>query len=177
MATAPRPGPKATMLVALWAIVMIAVVSASGCYGRNCEGDVVTYGRNLGEGRMVSADKWESMPFDAKWLPFPRQRVWVFEMKDLGLRTPFDVNVYLSAQEDFVAEDGNFTPGGGNLTEISGIGPGRMTVKNGTCADYYLRVVAEASPQPPSSTPATPGDAGTTTDAASGDAGDAEAGP
>lgn len=163
---------RSTTLVLLWAIVMIAVVSASGCYGRNCEGSVDYFGRNPGEGRMASPDEWESMAFDAKWLPFPRQRVWVFEMKDLGLRTPFKVDVYLSAQENPVGENGNLTPGGGNLTEISGIGPGKMTVKNGTCADYYLRVVAEASPAP--GTPATtPPDAG----APALDAGDAEAGP
>lgn len=165
---------RTTTLLLLWAVVMIAVASASGCYGRNCEGEVAYYGRVPGEGRMASPDEWESMAFDAKWLPFPRQRVWVFEMKDLGLRTPFKIDVYLSAQENPVAENGNLTPGGGNLTEISGVGPGRMTVKNGTCADYYLRVVAEASPLPPA--PGAPPIADSGPDSGA-DAGDAEAGP
>lgn len=170
---ASTPRRRTTALVLLWVIVMVAVAAASGCYGRNCEGETTYFGRTAGEGRMASPDEWESMAFDAKWLPFPRQRVWVFEMKDLGLRTPFKVDVYLSAQENPVSENGNLTPGGGNLTEISGIGPGRMTVKNGTCADYYLRVVAEASPAPSGSPSTTPADAGTSTDAAS----DADAGP
>ena len=170
--TAPRPRRRTTALVLLWVIVMIAVAAASGCYGRNCEGEVTYFGRNLGEGRMANADEWESMPYDSKWLPFPRQRVWGLVMKDMGLRTPFKIDVSLSAQENPIAENGNFVPGGGNLTEISGVGPGTMTVKNGTCADYYLRVTAEARPVPTGATPSTPDDAGTS-DAAS----DADGGP
>lgn len=167
MAT-PTPRRRTTALVLLWVIVMTAVLAASGCYGRNCEGEVTYFGRVAGEGRMVSPDDWESMTWNEKWLPFPRQRVWVIEMKELGPRTPFKINVYLSAQENPGAEDGNLTQGGGNLTEISGIRPGTMTVKNGTCADYYLRVTAEASPLPPAPTASTATDAGTS---------DADAGP
>lgn len=171
---APTPRRRTTALVLLWVIVMIAVATASGCYGRNCEGETTYFGRVVGEGRMASPDKWESMPYNAKWLPFPRQRVWVIEMKDLGLRTPFDIDVELSAQENPIGEGGNLTKGGGNLTEISGIGPGAVTVKNGTCADYYLRVTAEASPVPSGATTSTATDAGTS-DADSG--ADADAGP
>ncbi len=147
------------LLVAVWSTVMGAVALVPGCYGRNCEGETAAYGRVPGEGRMVAPDAWESNPIDGKWLPFPRQRSWVFEMRDLGQRTPYLPEVFISGNENPSAENGNFTLAGGNLAEVSSVGPGRMTVKNDTCADYFVRVVAHAPPNPPVVTPPI-GDAG-----------------
>jgi hypothetical protein len=154
---------------ALWTTLMVSISVASGCYGRNCEGDVVVFGKNPGEGRLFSADKWESGPTDGVWLDFPKQRVWIFDLHELGGRTPAIVTPYVSAQADPVHElGGNFTIAAGNLAEISGAVPDQVVVHNGTCADYFLRVVVEAPPRAPeASLPSPIPDAG----------GDAEAGP
>jgi len=146
---------------------MIAVSFASGCYGHNCDGDVQVYGRNSGEGRLLSADLWESSPIDGAWLSFPKQRVWIFEINDIGDREPQIITPYVSAQENPSGEGANFTTAAGNLAEISSVQKGRMVVKNGTCADYFLRVVVLAAPNPPPAPTPVVADAG----------GDAEAGP
>jgi hypothetical protein len=156
----------------LWAVVMTVVGMATGCYGRNCEGETQIYGRTAGQGRLVSADLWESSPIDGRWLDFPKQRVYIFELEELGDREPQLIVPYVSAVPDPLHdESGQFTVAGGNLAEIFGAQKGRIGVKNGTCADYFLRVVVQAAPFPPG----TGADAGT---AGGNDAGgDAEAGP
>ncbi|MBX3191779.1 MAG: hypothetical protein KF819_32615 [Labilithrix sp.] len=158
-------------LVALWATVMLGVGLASGCYGRNCEGEVLAFGSKPGEGRLINADTWASGPMDGRWLPFPRQRVWVFDLKDLGDRIPQFPMPFVSAQEDPVLLDGNFTVGAGNIAEISAVGPGRIAVRNGTCADYYLYLVVTASPLPGATSSGAVPEADASTDAASADAG------
>jgi hypothetical protein len=130
---------------------MAATSFAAGCYNQACDGDVQVYGRNAGEGRMLSADMWESSPVDGVWLPFPGARVWIFELGELGDREPQIIVPSVSAQRDPTHDEGgNSTIAAGNLAEQSGIGKGRITIKNGTCADYYLRLVVVAAPRPPS---------------------------
>ncbi len=139
-------------LVALWGIVMGAVSFGAGCYGHNCDGDQLVWGRNPGEGRLINADTWESGPIDGVWLAFPHQRVWVFDLHDLGDRTPDFPLPYVSAEEDPLHRNSNFTVGAGNIVEMSGADKGRITLKNGTCADYYVRLVVQVTPRPPTTT-------------------------
>jgi hypothetical protein len=141
-------------VVGLWIVVMIAVASASGCYGRNCDGSVLVYGRDPGEGRLLSADLWESTPVDGIWLDFPKQRAWIFDLHDLGGRVPQVIVPYVSAQADPNHEPGaNFTIAAGNLAEISGVQNDQVIIHNGTCADYFLRLTVEAAPR--ATTPST----------------------
>jgi hypothetical protein len=155
-------------VVVLWTIVMVAVAFASGCYGHTCDGEVTVFGRNPGEGRLSSTDTWESGAIDGLWLDFPKQRAWIFDLHELGGRTPVTVIPYVSAQADPVHEFGNFTIAAGNLAEISGVAPDQVVIHNGTCADYFLRLVVEAPPRATNaSLPSEIPDAG----------GDAEAGP
>ena len=160
---------RVAAIVALWVTVMGAVSLASGCYGRTCEGEVTFFGKNAGEGRLLGADTWESGPIDGTWLPFPKQRAWVFELRDLGGRLPAVVTPYVSAQADPTREPGgSFAIAAGNLAEISGIASNQVVVRNGTCADYFIRVVVEAAPRGPDAEAPSPiPDAG----------GDAAAGP
>jgi hypothetical protein len=147
-------------VVGLWIVVMVAVASASGCYGRNCDGSVLVYGRDPGEGRLLSADLWESTPIDGVWLDFPKQRAWIFDLHDLGDRVPQVIVPYVSAQADPNHEPGgNFTIAAGNLAEISGVQNDQVIIHNGTCADYFLRLTVEAAPR--ATTPSTP-DSGAT---------------
>ncbi|AKV00031.1 hypothetical protein AKJ09_06694 [Labilithrix luteola] len=133
---------------------------APGCYGHNCDGEIVQYGAVAGQGHLLNVDTWESNPIDGPWLPFPKQRMYQFDLRALGNRPPQIILPYLSAQSDPLHEFGNFTIGGGNLTELSGATNGVLTVKNGTCADYFLRVVVQAAPVP--TAPVPNGDASTT---------------
>jgi hypothetical protein len=147
---APRASRRRTIgVVALWAIVMGGVSFLAGCYGHNCDGDSITWGRNPGEGRLIDADNWESSPIDGDWIPFTRQRVVFFEMRDLGDRIPYQIIPYISAEPNPVHDNGNWTLGSGNLAEHSGAGPGTIAIKNDTCADYFIRIVATVPPRPP----------------------------
>ena len=155
-----RRSRRVVGLVTLWMVVMVGVGSASGCYGHNCDGDVKVFGHELGEGHLASADLWESSPVDGVWLPFPKQRLWIFDLHDLGDRTPFNVTPYVSAQENPNLEGGNFTIAAGNLAEISGVVNDQVVIHNGTCADYFLRLTVQAAPRAPTSSTTSSPDSG-----------------
>lgn len=135
-------------LAVLWSVVTAATFAASGCYGHNCDGVATNFGQRPGEGQLVDEDTWQSGPIDGPWLPFPKRQTYFFDLNALGVdRVPAFVIPYVSAQSDPLHEGGNQTIAGGNLAEISGVDKGRVTVHNGTCADYFLRVVVAAPPR------------------------------
>ncbi len=143
-------GASVAALVALWAVVVAGALLGSGCYGRNCEGDNFTYGQNEGEGRLAGPDLWESGPVDGEWLPFPKQRLLKFDLRrTLGNRTPTLIVPYVSAQQNPFKDGANFVPGAGNIVEIFFATDGQVIVHNGTCADYYIRLVVQAPPLAP----------------------------
>ncbi len=134
---------------ALWLAVGAGTLLAPGCYGRNCEGGIEVFGVDAGQGEMVTPDRWASNPFEGQWLWFPRQRLYFFEVPELGGRTPDLILPYVSASPEPGKTNGDLTIGAGNIALISGIGSNRVAVKNDTCSDYYLRLVLEAPPFPP----------------------------
>lgn len=175
---------RAIVLAALWASVTAAVAIVPGCYGRNCDGSAVTFGDKPGEGRMLDENTWESAPIDGKWLFYPGARIYFFNVPALGDRKPYDIRAYLSPVEDpnvFHTDrpPSNFTLGGGNLAELSGVDTNRFVVRNGTCAEYWMRVVVDLQPRPPApvSTVDASDDGGDVFDASTDAGTDAEAGP
>lgn len=143
---------RALLLAGLWAAVTGGLALLAGCYGHTCDGDSVRYGRGANEGRLVDPNTWESSAVDGPWLPFPHQRLYDVDLAALGDRAPALVVPYVSASQSPYAIGDNFTVGGGNLTEISGATKGHVSVRNGTCADYYLRLVVVAPPLAPETT-------------------------
>jgi hypothetical protein len=97
---------------------------------------------------MLDPNTWISGPVDGPWLWFPRQRVWVFEVPQLGGRTPEIIIPYVSSSPE-PSKTGDHVIGAGNIALIGGPWPNRVTVRNDTCSDYYLRLVLEAPPFPP----------------------------
>jgi hypothetical protein len=146
---------------------MAAVCVMAGCYGHNCDGDLLTFGQAPGEGRLIDENTWESSPIDGDWLPFTKQRIWVFQFPQLGDRVPYEVTPLISAEQNPNRDQTNATIGSGNLAEQSNFGPGTVWVKNDTCADYFVRVVVKVPPRPPP----------IPTAAADASAGDADASP
>jgi hypothetical protein len=161
---------------ALWLAVAGAALVSPGCYGHNCDGAFVTYGADAGEGHMIDENTWESNAPSKPWLPFPRQRYYLFDLHALGGRTPALVVPYVSAQSSPGATGADFTVGSGNLTLLFNAQPNRIDVKNDSCSDYFLRLVVSAAPLP-----SAPEDSGTSLGTAIADAGndaraDADAG-
>jgi hypothetical protein len=163
------PHRRAIALAGLWVAVSGAVLFAPGCYGKNCDGVVTTFGQKPGEGKMLDTQTWESNPTNTPWLPFPRQQYYIFEMRSLGGRTPMFVLPFISGQSD----GASFTLGGGNLTVVSNQSANRVDVKNDSCSDYFIRLVAVAPPLPPDTDG---GGGGTTIDLADAGVTDPDAG-
>lgn len=163
---------KARVLVffGLWLVVAGVIFTAPGCYGRNCEGGTVTYGLDAGQGEMVSDTQWESSPTVGEWLPFPRERTWIFNVDSWGGRTPFFHVAYLSADpQPNVAgspQSGNDTIGAGNIALYNLVTPNHLELTNDTCSDYYVRLAVELPPTTPTAsgtsttTPPPAGDGG-----------------
>lgn len=162
---------RVVAIVVVWLLVMIVTCLASGCYGRNCQGITTIYGRAPGEGRLLDADTWESSPVDGEWLDYSQQRVWFFDIQALGGRTPDLIIPYISAERSPFTESGNFVIGAGNIAEISSATKGSVAIRNGTCADYYLRLVVKASPRLPNASFPEPPSSGAGPDAGAADGG------
>ena len=125
---------------------MVAVSVASGCYGHNCDGDVLTFGdgdRPNETGRFVTPGLWETGPIDGAWLAVPKQRAWIFRISDFGGRVPAVITPNVSAQQDPNHDPGgNSTIAAGNLAEISQVSANQFVVHNGTfygkCGSHVL---------------------------------------
>lgn len=173
---------RVLLFVAVWIGVACAVLSAPGCYGRNCEGGFEVYGADAGQGHMVDDTHWESSATNENWIFFPRQRYYIFDLHELGGRTPTLVLPYLSATVSPNTTGADSTFGGGNIALIFNQQPNRVDIKNDTCSDYYLRLVVEVPPLPPAAPTLDGGgdadtEAGANLDGGVTDASDAEAGP
>lgn len=152
---------RLAVLAGLWILVSGAIFSMQGCYGRICEPSLQFFGTKAGEGRMIDENTWESAPVDGPWLHFPGARTWVFDIPALGGRKPDVVIPYVSAVAEHTKSGQSSTIGSGNIAELYGTSLDHVDVRNGTCAEYYLRVVVVAAPFPPQPPVAVPGDAGT----------------
>lgn len=148
----------------------------SGCFTPGCDYEFVTVESH--QGFFTDADTWESSPLYGEWMEFPGQR-------NLGLRPDFGGRVpdwyvaYISVArspqslEPDATRQG-FSVAAGNAAIFNWVGPNSIDVFNGTCANYYIRVVVHAPPFP--TAPPVDEDAGDGGDDAgadaAGDAGD-----
>jgi len=148
------------------ATLAATALTNEACLTRACDNGNALWGLEPGQGNLIDANTWESTPFGAEWVYFPHQtRVGFYH--PLG-RTATEVVVWISAEKR-QGPDTNFTLAGGDIAKISDVKDGEVAVTNGTCADYYIRVVVRAAPVPPAP-PSDAGDAGDAGDGASQDA-------
>lgn len=143
---AERPG---LLVAGIWLLVTGGLIS---CYGRQCDPSSVSYGQNPGEeGRMIDENTWESSAMAGAWLPFPGDRTYFFTIRKLGGRIPSVPVVYISPSPtpNAPGSAASFTSAGGNVAELIGAGPDVLAVRNGTCSDYYMRLVVPVEPFAP----------------------------
>lgn len=127
------------------ACALATVTATPACLTRACDPSQELFGLKEGEGRLLDEDTWESSPLDGKWLPYPHQRTWVlFYGGYMKGRTPTSVQVFLSADERPNQAGSNFTQGGGDVVKMYNVTSDSMGLVNGTCADYFVRVVVKA---------------------------------
>lgn len=167
----------ATGILATGAVAALA----PACFGRECDGDSFDWGTKPGEGDMATPTVWESTPFDARWIEFPRKRFLRLQFPPGTDRFPVSIVPYIAAVEKPAAQPANgglpdnYTVGSGNVAKILQSSPQDARVFNDSCSDYYIRVVVDFGP--PKATPdAGAADAATPTpDASASDASDANA--
>jgi hypothetical protein len=140
---------RALVVGALWVGIAAVVCSVPSCYGSNCSGSSETFGLEQAEGHLVSDTQWESNGYDEAWLPFPRQRIYHFDLHALGGRRPWQVIPYVSAHRDQDEAFANHVIAAGNIAEIANLRSDGVDVINDTCSDYYLRLTITALPLPP----------------------------
>lgn len=113
-----------------------------GC-GNTCEtADSDEYVRYNGGNAIGGGTQYESSSWDGEWLYFPPGRRFVL-VHNLGF-VPTTVHTYLSfsARQDDPDAGINRTEGSGNQVIIETVDQEIVQVRNDTCAEFYLRVVA-----------------------------------
>ncbi len=153
---AERGSPALTGLFAVALTAGLASLAAPACFGDACKRTDEIYDK----GSLLDENTWQSTPLDRRWLPYPPARVYQFyyaeHFKARGL-TPDWVQVYISADQtdrdspDY--RDVNFTIAGGDVAKIYNVTGESLFLQNGTCADYYVRVVVHGSRAPQTSPP------------------------
>ena len=177
-ATTVRSGLSAALLAA--AGLALFLTGSEACTTRDCIGTL----HDAPDGELVGPDTWESSPITGTWVHYGPQDALQVQIPAFANRTVVDTQVFLSPApqpEDSVGD--NYAEASGNLAEFQyvGTGPGAgdfvgepvlgFRVLNGTCADYYARVLVVVAPLDADAGSA---DAGAT-DAAEADAGSDDA--
>jgi hypothetical protein len=124
-----------------------AAPGAVGCTTHQCDPSTVTIEADAGNAGLVHQEGdtfvWESSTLDGPWLDFPGERTYVFNFPEPFMaRQPETVIAYVASDHN---AQSNFVIASGQLAEFS-LAPNTLTVLNATCAEYFLRVVAYASP-------------------------------
>lgn len=129
-----------TVCLALAPLGALAVVGCGSC---DTSGqDPITYRDGLTN---ESRTYYETSPIDGEYLHFPAGRVYELEHNLRAL--PFAIDAYLAFSPNPNSSNGGdgFAPSAGNQT-ILNADERFIFVRNDTCAEFYLRVVAFADP-------------------------------
>lgn len=125
-------------------ILVGTLLANEGCLTDACKGSYAR--RDVGLGRRLDDDTWESGPIDGDWIPFTRQMQ--LELFHPLNRVPYEVLVWISPEQRPL-NGSNFTLAGGDVATVYKALPDVVSLTNGTCADFYVRVVLRA-PRVPS---------------------------
>jgi hypothetical protein len=101
------------------------------------------------QGGTAAAGTYQSSSWEGPWLHFPGGRRYLLAHR-LG-QVPASVTAYLSFKEypgpegNPDGEPGNASQATGNMALIEQVDAENIVVRNDSCSDFYLRVVAQAS--------------------------------
>jgi len=125
----------------LTVLIMVGCLKVAGCDCGREDGEAIVY-----EGGISSDTRYESSELYGTWLHFPAGRR--YQLLHSLPEAPTDVSVYLAFREDPLLEDkpGNITPASGNAALIEAVTADTIQVRNDTCSDFHVRVVADVAP-------------------------------
>ncbi len=151
--------------VAVIASLGVTSLLMPGCYGRQCDGDELSWGPprdvydrdvdasvdaaaepRMAQGHLIDENTWESTAINDDWLAYLHERTWHVYYPQLGGRQPDQITAYISANVNPTKTQDSLTAGGGNVAKFFGVLPDVATVRNDTCADFFVRVVVHVPP-------------------------------
>jgi hypothetical protein len=141
--------------IAIFAALGWIFCLSDGCADTRCNGSYANLKAPDGGvgGTFVTSSLWESNDIRGDWLDFSHQKTWYFDFRNLfETRRVVSVTPYISPvvrpgeAPKSPDEKSFFTVASGNLTVVEVRAPGGLSVRNDTCADYYVRVVVEFAP-------------------------------
>lgn len=102
-------------------------------------------------GDMVDRDTWESTPLGGTpWLHFGPSQTYTFRIPAFAKRTLVTTDAYVSVDSNPDQVGSAWTNGAGNIVlfghPFSSDTDFTIDVANGTCGDYYVRIVLRAAP-------------------------------
>ena len=130
------------VLLAGVSLSLMALTSVPACDCGREDDEPVYYAGGLTHGYT-----YESSELHGTWLHFPGGRRYrlVHELPS----APISVSVYLAFVEDPLPEgdSGNISAATGNVALIEAVTDEYVQVRNDSCSNYYVRVVAEVDPE------------------------------
>jgi hypothetical protein len=130
---------RAALLAVMW-------LGGWGLIGCDCGregGDPVQYA-----GGSTVGNRYESSELYGTWLHYPAGRR--YQLIHSLPQPPDEVLIYLGFREHPLQADagGNISPSAGNAALIEAVEDDFIQIRNDTCSEYYVRVVAVAHPDP-----------------------------
>ena len=127
------------------ALLVLTTIPSAGCFDRSCEDTFVE--RPAGSGRLLDRDTWESNPIDAEWIDYGPRRTIFFRWPEFGGRRPDLLLPYISSSPTPLSPTNGdtFTLAGGDLATFTNVTADGVFVRNNTCAQYYVRLVASSA--------------------------------
>ena len=120
-------------------------LGAWGLIGCDCGregGDPVEYA-----GGTTVGNRYESSELYGTWLHYPAGRR--YRLHHSLPQPPDEILIYLGFEEHPLRPDagGNISPSAGNAALIEAVEDDVIQIRNDTCSDYHVRVVAVAHPE------------------------------
>ena len=127
--------------LAIAAIVGIGALGLSACDCGRESGDPVYYA-----GGTTVGSRYESSELYGTWLHYPAGRR--YRLAHSLPQPPDEILIYLGFKEHPLRPDagGNISPSAGNVALIEAVEDDTIQIRNDTCSEYYVRVVAVAHP-------------------------------
>ena len=130
------------------ALLPLPLLFATGCIGCKTRGQAPVEfrdGKPIDEERTV----YETSAAFGEYLHFPPGRT--YDLIHGLVNTPHVIDSYIAfkrvIEQGDEGQTGNYAEGAGNLMVVECQDMERVRVRNDSCADLYLRVVLEASPE------------------------------
>lgn len=128
--------PKVLEKLSVWSALVVAVVACSPpC--ETTDADPVTFA----DGCNPDGRTYQTSAFDAPYLHFPAGRV--FDLNHYLGRMPVEYAIFLGFSE-YPLRDGNISESAGNQAVVEVVSENIIRVRNDTCSESWLRLVAHA---------------------------------